>query len=292
LNVEERAKAYDILTCVNRLRLGPQLAKPETSFTLDLGDGIYCRGRWDHVRGTEADPEVVDWKAVFPSYNPPEAIADPQVGLYLVAARERWPGASTITMTLAYLNEPRTVVTSWTAELDAYWRSLAKAAARQIARGYDEPTTGTHCAYCPVREKCAAVKQYEKTAEFVEGPLGLTSFEELLERAYNARASIKNAEASKKSLDAEIKKRLGAGDQSTNGIIASFRTRELKKVDPECLPTLARAAGVKLESVLQRAVTGISYDKLKAALGGAKGPSLDMVNRTIPMKYLDIRRKK
>ena len=290
---EERARAFEIMQSVSRLQIGPQLCPPETSFEVDLGGGVGLRGRWDLVRGTEEDVEVVDWKCVFPSVNSPEAKSDPQVGLYLVAARERWPHAKTISVVLKYLNEPRNIVESWTPQLDAYWRAQGKAAARQLDRGYQEPTTGTHCAFCPVMNQCEFAKQVSQDEHDL--PAEKLTPEELAWTAYLIRTTTKINDQAKKDIDKRLLSLIESSEDKkiqTADVVASMRSREVRRVSPESLPELAAEAGVSLKHVLQKAVSGIHYDELKRALGGAKAPELSHHTNTFKTQYLDVRRKK
>lgn len=138
------------------------LAATEEPWTLDIGDGLGARGTWDRVdlppgRG----PIVIDYKTGGQVRGRAELDDDPQVALYLAAARARWPDLPPPRARWLYLDADVAVTVDWSAEQEEAVRCAALALlARTRDRGTDEAAwpgvVGPRCGWCPYRPGCPA----------------------------------------------------------------------------------------------------------------------------------------
>lgn len=148
-------------------------ALAESAYRLDWRDAIEVEGRhtfaiggrqasvkWDRADMHDGFAvEIVDWKTGEDVLSRREAAHDVQVGLYLVAARDKWPDARSIAFTLDYLSRDLRVTVEWTPELDASVRRRAQAHLDRVANECEWPArVNPYCGSCPWRNDCPAYR--------------------------------------------------------------------------------------------------------------------------------------
>lgn len=139
----------------------------EERHTFALGDRT-ASVRWDRVDLEPAGVvHVIDWKTGEDVLGRADMLEDPQVGLYLVAARARFPEAREILLTFNWLSRDLRLTVAWTAELDRRVREAASKAVRRLeSEAAWAPTTHSKCSACPHRGDCPAY------LDLVRGPGG------------------------------------------------------------------------------------------------------------------------
>lgn len=140
-------------------------ALAEAPWTLDLGDGAAARGVWDRV-DLPADPAgapvVWDYKTGGGVRARADLADDPQVALYLAAARARWPDRAPPAARWWWVERDVVVAVPWSEDQEAGVLAAARALARRTAvRGADEGAwpgaVGPRCGWCPYAVGCPAL---------------------------------------------------------------------------------------------------------------------------------------
>jgi len=131
----------------------------EQEISLDL-DGVRVIGYVDRIDRTTTTATVVDYKSgQAPPPNAEDLALDPQAGIYLCWARERWPEAE-LAAVWHYVAQGRMRRVAWSPELDGWHRRELRATAAAIQAKAFAPRTGDHCAYCPWQDRCQAFARW------------------------------------------------------------------------------------------------------------------------------------
>lgn len=125
-----------------------------------------CAGIWDRVDLTPGEALVYDYKTGSRK-SARELTLDPATGLYLSAARARWPERE-VSLWFWWLKPGTWTKVPWTPQLESSTRALVAAADLEHARASYPFTYGPHCGTCQLRVSCP---EYERVGrEWSVGP--------------------------------------------------------------------------------------------------------------------------
>jgi len=217
---------------------------------------------------TPGHVKIVDYKSGNYAITSEEAEWDPQVTLYLVAGRELFPDAKTITVELSYLASGKKAFAKWTPTLDWWTRSTYRETLRRIRtqKTFAE-RPGWQCMHCFRREECVTYKRFleEGAAKTAVHEIGL---EQLVLEWHDNKAKSSILDKRQKEIEqrfkAELKKasvselvvgkwaiRSGLGSNHTNydpvKVWDAFRDRGLSS--DQLLSAVSVTSG-KLEDVV------------------------------------------
>ena len=301
LSVAAKVDAISVILNLGKLDLGGQVVEPEHEWIMDL-EGVpqEVRGTWDLCTAIETKHDsmviVQDWKTGRYPPTQDEFDNDRQVGLYLTAAREKFPQADHVVARFHWIREGVTLQTPWTPAMDRYQRASVKGIARLMLKGYDEPVVGDHCKLCDFRLECPAFVE-EMKEEIDPESLAIEDAKnaELLEERYRVAQRIKLLGKYKEDLDrvlAGAMDRRGIPMIKLNGHSASFTRRKNKVIDGGRARELAEQLGVSPDLLLEKCAT-ISVTKARAMIKSeADRDILDDYTRTVTNQYLTVRRSR
>lgn len=303
------ARAKEILEQLAPIDLaaGGVILLVEHPWTLDVG-GVTFGGFWDLLRLLPSGLlEVVDWKTGHP-IGKDEAEVDPQVGLYLAAARA-WKDRANkdageddngcgIRCTLDFVAVDSRVRVDWTPELDAFARARARAAHAAWTRGHARPRVSGACHRCFAREKCEPYQAHLKERLVVaDGPPQLkdTPLPALLRERKRLKDVATQADERRKDVDEELRYRMRekrVDEFEVAGFKAAIRERRSGSYDVALLPELAAVLGEDPYEVLRKAGR-VSADGLKKLTNGNDEATRLAERYRDPKKttYLEVRTK-
>jgi len=204
------------------------------------------------------DIEVVDWKTgLGPTLDTEALWFDPQAGLYGIAARQIFPRARSIKVTLVYVQQAFSVSVMWTPEFDRYHRHSVDGVAAAMKSEYAPARVSENCKWCSYRNGCEAyIKASEQKLVF---PVALPEADaDLLEARQRAKVLETISEVRRKDLDEELKKRLGDDKRKTMaGWKVTRCDRTGRKIKTQHLAELVKMLGCENEDVLTAGAIGI-----------------------------------
>lgn len=225
-----------------------------------LRPGVTAVGIFDLVYDDGDGIVVVDWKTGLTPLSPKEARTDPQVLLYLLAARFVFPDRK-VCVEVRYLSlDGYSVRVPWGPWLESLGRTWALAA-------YDEwsdpktksyATPGEHCADCQFAGRCRAY------TEILRDPLTPRShhgLQDLIAAREGFKAAEDGGAKERVKVDRELRSRLGHGLSAikTSGGVVSLRERRTEGADGRLLLDVARQLGKPVDEVMER--VGIVLDE-------------------------------
>jgi RecB family exonuclease len=234
--------------------------------------GLKVGGKIDRVdlyhdkSGAVETVVIVDYKTDRALWSDEKLASSPQPATYLGWARREWPKARSVLfeLDLVRLNKKQRI--AWTPEYEAAAFSRIVATQNLMATGYDKPTVGEHCRFCPYRdgdEAYAACHAYvalverSKKRKTHEGGLVSLQLSELLREYYASNELFKVHKQRRSDLKAAIEAKLGAKRTYRAGLYTG--TLSATTVDP----SYADVIGVLLDI---HEVTGRSVEEIAAVV--------------------------
>lgn len=293
LEPASKIDALEVIDGFHSVNLGDQAADPETEWEMYLEDlDQVVKGTWDLIKifeeGHDLVVEVVDWKTGAWVPTQEEFETDKQVGLYLTAAKERFPKADRVVAKFVYLREGVVLQTSWTPELDRRHRAATVGTARLMLKGYNKANVDDHCKICHWRMECDEFKASVEDATIDEIAVPTDAHNsKIIEERFRLKQRIKALERYVDVIDAEIKERMKQKETTRftiGGYTATMASRSQKSVDSGKLEQMARELGLNLGVVLEKACS-VSLIKLRRLIETEEQrETLDDYQRSIPGK--------